>query len=292
MSDAIVRTQGLGKSIGRKTILRDISVQAMPGDIVGMIGKNGAGKTTLLDVLLGFSPATCGTAAVLGSESLRLSAAAKARIGFVPQQDELIESITGAEHIAVHAALHRRWNGALIDRLAGDWGVPLARPVQSFSGGERQKLSTLLALGHEPDLLVLDEPASSLDPIARRQFLQQLLEIAEAPARTVILSSHIVTDLERVANQVWMLKDGAVAWQGGLDLMQESVVRLRIDARRELPVDLGFDAVIRERRDGAHAELVVGRWDTSLHRRSAARLDAVIDVETLNLEDIFVELNS
>jgi ABC-2 type transport system ATP-binding protein len=292
MSDAIVSTCKLGKSIGPRNILRDISVQALPGDIVGVIGKNGAGKSTLLDVLLGFSPATSGSSSVFGSGSLQLSAAAKARIGFVPQQDELIDSLNASEHLALYASLHGRWNSALTGRLAGDWDVPLFRPIQSLSGGERQKLSTLLALGHEPDLLVLDEPASSLDPMGRRQFLQQLLEIAENPNRTVILSSHMVSDLERVANRVWILKEGSVVWQGGVDLLKESVVRLRIESRRELPGDLGFDGVLRQRRDGARAEVLVGGWNETLHHQHAARLDASIAVESLNLEDVFVELNS
>ena len=119
----------------------------------------------------------------------------------------------------------------LIERLVAEWSVPLDRRIATLSVGERQKLSVLAALGHQPDLLVLDEPVASLDPIARRQFLHELFAIAESHARAVLFSSHIVSDLERAANKVWIVKDGRLHWQGEIDALKESVVRLQIRAR-------------------------------------------------------------
>lgn len=290
--DAVVSAQHLGKTIGDKTILRDISVDVAPGNVVGVIGKNGAGKTTLLEVLLGFSPATTGTATLFGADSFNLPASAKRRIGFVPQQDELLNHLTAAQQLSLNASLHHHWNGELIEKLVKDWGVSLERPIQVLSPGERQKISTLLALGHEPDLLVLDEPASSLDPIARRQFLQRILEIADSPTRTILFSTHIVPDLERVANQIWIIRDGALLWQGALDTLKESVVRLNIRGKQSLPPSLGIPDVLSQRAEGAWATVVVGRWDAEEADNVARRLDAEISVENLNLEDIFVELRS
>jgi ABC-2 type transport system ATP-binding protein len=292
MMDAVVSTRHLGKTIGNKTILRDISVDVAQGNVVGVIGKNGAGKTTLLDVLLGFSPATTGTATIFGADSFNLPASAKRRIGFVPQQDELLNQLTAAQQLSLNASLNRHWNGALIDRLVEDWSVPQERPIQVLSPGERQKISTLLALGHEPDLLVLDEPASSLDPIARRQFLQQILEIAGSPTRTVLFSTHIVSDLERVANQIWIIREGAVLWQGALDTLKESVVRLTIRSRHTLPPSLAIPDVLSLRAEGTCATVVVSRWDAAQAHHVARRLDADITAENLNLEDIFLELHS
>ena len=295
MMDAAVSTQQLGKSKGNKALLRDITVNVAPGNIVGILGKNGAGKTTLLDILLGFSPATQGTASLFGTDSFAthhpLTADTKRRIGFVPQQDDLIDSLTGAQHLSLSASLHRHWDSPLIDRLGKEWDIPLERPVQALSGGQRQKISTLLALGHVPDLLVLDEPASSLDPIARRQFLQQLLDIAQAPSRTVLFSTHIVADLERVANKVWIIREGAIAWQGDLDALKESVVRLKLHSHRPLPPSLAIDGVLSQRIDGARADIVVGDWSESRHRELARQLNADVTVEALSLEDIFLELH-
>ena len=290
--EAVVNAWHLGKTIGKRTILSNISVAASVGDVVGIIGKNGAGKTTLFDVLLGFSPATTGRAALFGNDSFSLSADVKSRIGFVPQQDELLDQLTGAQQLALNAALQSHWNTVLIERLVRDWSVPLDQPVKSLSAGERQKLSTLLALGHEPDLLVLDEPASSLDPLARRQFLQELLDLAASPTRTVLFSTHIVSDLERVANQIWILRDGALVWQGSLDSLKESVVRINIQARDTLPAQLDIPNILSVRRAGSRATVVVEHWSPALEAQLPRRLNAEITVENLGLEDIFVELNT
>ena len=291
MTESLVTTRGLGKTIGRKTILRDIAVDVSPGSIVGIIGKNGAGKTTLLEILLGFSPATTGSARLFGHDSFTLPAEIKGRIGFVPQQDELVNLLTGQQQLALTAALHGRWNGALIERLQKTWEVPLNQSVQTLSGGERQKLSTLTALGHEPELLVLDEPVASLDPISRRRFLQEMIEITADRTRTVLFSTHIISDLERVADQIWILRDGAIAWAGPLDTLQESVVRLSINARTPLPPVLPLPTALSQHVAGQRASAVVTAWTEQEHARVQEILGADIAVEPLSLEDIFVELH-
>ena len=130
MTESLVSTRRLGKSIGRKAILRDVEVDVAPGSIVGIIGKNGAGKTTLLEILLGFSPASSGSSRVFGHDSFTLPAGIKGRIGFVPQQDELVNLLTGRQQLALIAALHGRWNDALIERLQKNWEVPMDRIIQ------------------------------------------------------------------------------------------------------------------------------------------------------------------
>lgn len=292
MSAPVVTARNLGKAVGRKTILHDVSVDVQPGSVVGIIGKNGAGKTTLMDVLLGFSPATSGSSRIFGHDSFTLPGEIRGRIGFVPQQDELVNLLDGRQHIEVTAALLGRWNRELTDRLRQAWELPMDRPVQKLSGGERQKLSILLALGHEPDLLVLDEPVAALDPISRRQFLQELLVIAGSPGRTVLFSTHIVSDLERVADQIWIVREGALAWAGPLDHLKESVVRLTIAARRPLPAGLPLQGVLSLRTAGHRATAVVSRWDEEALPGLREVLDADVDVEPLNLEDLFVEFHS
>lgn len=291
MAEAVVSASGLSKAFGAKEVLRDITAAAEPGDVIGVLGKNGAGKTTLLEVLLGFSPPSAGSATVFGEQSLRLSERVKARIGFVPQQDELIDPLTGAQQLKITAAFYRNWDQALTGRLVAEWEIPLDRRIQKLSLGERQKLSLLLALGHHPDLLVLDEPVASLDPIARRAFLRQLLDVSGDPNRTVLFSSHIVSDLERAANKVWIIKDGLLLWQGELDTLKESVVRLHVRGRGQLGADLGIANALSQRVQGAQATVAVAHWDPAEQSTLAARLDAQIEAEPLGLEDIFVELH-
>lgn len=292
MSAPVVTARNLGKAIGRKAILHGISVDVEPGSVVGIIGKNGAGKTTLMDVLLGFSPATSGSSRLFGHDSFTLPGEIRGRIGFVPQQDELVGMLDGRQHVEMTAALLGRWNRELTDRLQKAWELPMDRVVQKLSGGERQKLSILLALGHEPQLLVLDEPVAALDPIARRQFLQELLVIAGSPGRTVLFSTHIVSDLERVADQIWIVREGTVVWSGPLDELKESVVRLNINARRTLPPDLPLPGVLSLRVAGQRASAVVSQWEEHALQHLRTTLDADIELEPLSLEDLFVEFHS
>jgi ABC-2 type transport system ATP-binding protein len=291
---AAVTTSNLSKSFGKQQVLRGISTSVQPGDVVGVIGKNGAGKTTLLETMLGFSPPTTGSVSLFGQDPLTMSAATKARIGFVPQQDELLPTLTGKRQLALNGSFYPRWDTAMLERLATEWEVPLDRRSGALSGGEKQKLSTLMALGNHPELLVLDEPVASLDPLARRRFLQQLLEIAGDATRAVIFSSHIVSDLERVANRIWILRDGVLLWDGETDVLKQSVQRLHIKASRTLPSDLGVLNVLNQRRgaDGTSATVTVRDPSPSLAGDLARRLDAHVEAEGLGLEDIFLEIHS
>jgi ABC-2 type transport system ATP-binding protein len=285
--------RNLGKRFDQHTVLQDISTEVRPGDVIGVIGKNGAGKTTLLETLLGFSPPSAGSAQIFGEDCLGMSAAVKARIGFVPQSDELLPTLTGKRQIALTSIFYPNWDQALIDRLAAEWEVPLDRRTYHLSGGERQKLSTLLALGNRPDLLVLDEPVASLDPLARRRFLQQLLEIAGDPRRAVIFSSHIVSDLERVANRIWIVKDGRLLWDGDTDALKQSVQRLHIRARRTLPDRITLPHMLHARRapDGMSATVTVRDLDAAALEVIARDFDASIESEGLGLEEIFLEIH-
>ncbi len=291
MAEPLVIARNVTKAFGSKVALDDVSAEVFPGDIIGVLGKNGAGKTTLLETVLGFSPPTQGSTTVFGENSLELSAAAKARIGFVPQQDELLGVLNGKQLLAIVASFHADWGRELIDRLVAEWGVRLDQRIATLSVGERQKLSVLAALGHHPDLLVLDEPVASLDPIARRQFLHELFAIAESPRRAVLFSSHIVSDLERAANKVWIVKDGRLYWQGEIDALKESVVRLQIRARKPLPSDLGVPNALATRVEGNVARVTVADWQRQGADSVAQRLDAAVEVEPLGLEEIFLELH-
>jgi ABC-2 type transport system ATP-binding protein len=291
-SEAVLETRGLVKQLGGRQILKEVSLAARRGEVVGLLGKNGAGKSTLLDVLLGFVLPTAGESRVFGERSASLSAGSKARIGFVAQQDELMSLMTGAQHLALAASFHDRWDHALIARLVREWEVPLNRRAGVLSGGERQKIATLLALGHRPELLVMDEPASGLDPVARRQFMVTLLDIAAETGRTVLFSSHIVSDIERVASHVWMMREGEIAWQGELDQLKESTVRLLLRADREFTQAPALPGQLHCELLGRTARVVLRDWSPQrlpeIERVTASRAEVV----PLTLEDIFLAVHS
>jgi ABC-2 type transport system ATP-binding protein len=272
-------------------VLDDVSFAVEPGDIVGVLGKNGAGKTTLLELMLGFTPATGGRVEVFGHESYKLPGTAKTRVGFVPQQDELIGQLSAADQIRLVRSFYSSWDDALIDRLVAIWGIDLHARVKSMSVGERQKLSIVLALGHRPDLLILDEPVASLDPLARRHFLEQIVEIAAEGGRSVVLSSHIVSDIERLANRIWILKEGRLHWRGDFDDLKDSVVRvhLRLDGLplngARIPNTLSVD------HGEGFATAVVHGWSAELEEEIASLTGATLEVESLTLEDIFLAMH-
>ncbi len=291
MNSATVEASKLSKSFGDKRVLQDMSFSVSPGDVIGVLGKNGAGKTTLLELMLGFTPPTAGQVRVFGQESHRLPGELKARVGFVPQQDELLEQLTAADQIRVIASFYPRWDPDLIARLCGEWGVNLTARIKSMSVGERQKLSILLAFGHQPELLILDEPVASLDPIARRQFLEQLLTISADGERAIVFSSHIVSDIERLANRIWILKEGRLDWQGDLDSLKESIVRLHIRGAGQALPALTIPGAINMQRDGAFATAVVRDWTPEAGETLEKSVSVQIEVEPLGLEEIFVELH-
>jgi ABC-2 type transport system ATP-binding protein len=291
MSEPVIAARQLCKSFGGKRVLEDVTLSAEQGDVVGMLGKNGAGKTTLIEILLGFSPLTSGEAMAFGAPSMELSESNKKRVGYVPQRDEMIEIITGKQQVQIISSFHDRWDTELVDRLIADWSIPIETRIGKMSVGERHKLSVVLALAHHPELIVFDEPVASLDPIARRDFLRQLLDIADLAGRCVIFSSHIVSDLERAANKLWILKDGRLAWAGELDRLKERVVRLHVKAEHALTEPADWPGLLSSRIEGTRGVFTVGNWSATEEKRIADLFSAPVESEPLNLEEIFVELH-
>jgi ABC-2 type transport system ATP-binding protein len=221
MNETPIELQGIIKSYGNKRVLTGLDLAVPKGSVLGLLGTNGSGKTTLIKCALGLIRPQRGEARLLGEPSWTLSGQAKARIGYVPQVSSLYPWMKVRHLIDYTAAFYPNWNDDLVARLTKEWDIPVDDRIGPLSVGQLQKVSILLALGHEPELLLLDEPAASLDPLARRQFLQMIIELAEPGKRTVLFSTHITSDLERVADRVAILKDGRIAWQGLIEDLKE-----------------------------------------------------------------------
>jgi len=220
MTNAI-SIQSVVKRFGPKTVLDGVDLEIPAGTVVGLLGTNGSGKTTLLKCLVGLLRPQSGKCEILGEPSWDLSPDAKARIGYVPQVISLFPWMTVFDLVRYTASFYTNWNETLCNRLIGELGLPMLDRVGTLSVGQLQKLAILTAISHEPDVLILDEPAASLDPMARRQFLQLIIDLAEPAKRTVLFSTHITSDLERVADRVAVLKDGRVAYFGLLEELKE-----------------------------------------------------------------------
>ena len=221
MNESPIELRGIVKSYGKKPVLTGLDLAVPKGSVVGLLGTNGSGKTTLIKCALGLIRPQAGEARLLGEPSWTLSGEAKARIGYVPQVVNLYPWMKVRHLIDYTSAFYPNWNHELVARLTEQWAIPAEDRVGPLSVGQLQKLAIMLALGHEPDLLLLDEPAASLDPLARRQFLQMIIDLAAPGERTVLFSTHITSDLEHVADRVAILKSGRIAWQGLFEDLKE-----------------------------------------------------------------------
>jgi ABC-2 type transport system ATP-binding protein len=225
MTAAIIEVSSISKRFGERAVLDQLSWRISSGQVVGLLGRNGAGKSTLLECLLGLRETDAGAVTIFGEDVANLSEGARARIGYVPQKSDLFEWLTPRQMLDYFKALYPRWNDAKVDALLARWGFDSAmcgKPISKLSGGEKQRLSIIRALAHDPELLILDEPVSALDPVGRRDFLRELIDGVIERDTTVLFSTHILSDLERVALDVAFLKDGKIALQGPLDDLLEN----------------------------------------------------------------------
>lgn len=294
MSQSVVHLDRLEKSFGDKPpkqVLRGVDLAIEPGTVLGLLGQNGSGKSTLIKCALGLLRATGGSVSVLGDNAWDLSADVKARLGYVPQEAVSYPWMRVRQVIAYTAAFYPTWNHHLVAELCHRWRLPLEDRVGPLSVGQLQTLAIVLALGHEPELLILDEPVASLDPTARREFLRTILEIIDDPRRTVLFSTHITSDLERVAGRVAILKDGRIAFHGELDELKDRVKRLRIAAPRDLPASFAVPGSLRCDVSGSVATVSVGDFDERLVADMRSTWGADVSVQDLNLEEIFVEMH-
>jgi ABC-2 type transport system ATP-binding protein len=291
VTDTVLEFENVSKSYGGKSVLHGVNLSLHRGRVVGLLGQNGSGKTTLLKCAMGLLRVTSGSARIFGEDAWDLSDKAKARIGYVAQEVDLYEWMRPDQIVALISAFYPRWNQRLVESLLSRWEIDTKEIIARYSVGQKHKMAMVLAMGHEPDLLVLDEPAASLDPMARRDLLATIIEIAADSGRTVLLSTHLTSDLERVASDVVLLKDGTVSYSGSMDTLKESIKTLRLTSRSRLPRDLNIPGLLRSEIDATEALLTVRGVTPDLIRELEAAYQGDIEVRDLNLEDIFIELH-
>lgn len=293
MTKIIMSLDKLEKRFDSITVLKGITAEVQKGEVIGLLGLNGAGKTTLLETVLGYAIPDAGSVKIFGSDSSAINDDnIKKRIGFVPQQDELIDSMKGRDYLNLISQFYPDWNSELVDRLAIEWDVPVDVRILSLSIGQRQKLSILSALGHEPELIILDEPVASLDPVARRKFLKELIDIAGDGERTIIFSTHIVSDLERIASRVWIIKEGNLYIDDEMDNLKERTVRIQLPPGTRLPAGFHVDGLLHEVNGNGPGALIFSQWNGSQKSVLEEQLDIKVEPVSLSLEDIFLELHT
>ena len=242
MVSAVIETSGLGKAYRRTWALRDCTLAIPEGHVVGLVGPNGAGKTTLLSLAVGLLAPTCGTIEVLG-EHPAVGPAQLAQVGFVAQDPPVYARMTVADHLRLGAWLNPGWDGELARQRTGQLGLDPRQRAGSLSGGQRAQLALILALAKRPGLLILDEPVASLDPLARREFLRGLMEAVAERGLSVVLSSHLVGDLERVCDYLIVLVASRVRVAGEVSALLASHHRLSGPRRDPATLPAGQEVI-------------------------------------------------
>ncbi len=273
---AVLEAQGLGKRYGRKWALSDCSVSIPSGHVVGLVGPNGAGKSTLLNLAVGLLQPTAGGIEVLGSRPTD-AATQLGRVGFVAQDTPTYSSLSVADHLKMGALTNPGWDRQVAEGRISQLGLDPKQKAGKLSGGQRAQLALTMAVAKRPELLLLDEPVASLDPLARREFLQVLMETVAEDEVSVVLSSHLMADLERVCDYLVVLVASRVQLAGPVDELLASHRRL-IGPRRDPGTMPGNQLVI----ESSHTE----RQSTFTVHTDDPILDPSWTVEEVGLEDL------
>jgi ABC-2 type transport system ATP-binding protein len=283
-----IETSALTKRFGTTLALDGVDWRLPAGASVGLVGRNGSGKSTLLQLAAGFLVPTPGACRTLGRDAHELGEAELARVGFVDQEARLLDWLTVEQHVRYVAAFQPRWDADLERRLRRELELDDPRPrVGALSAGMRQRLALLLAVCHRPTLLLLDEPVAALDPLARRDALRAILDRVIDDGASVVVSSHVLHDVEKVVDRVLCLERGRVAADAALDDLKERYVEWIVTSSdRDLPATFPEPYVLAREGNGRRVRLavLVGAEDVAVFR---ARHRVEVEPRSLDLEQLF-----
>jgi ABC-2 type transport system ATP-binding protein len=273
---AAIETSGLTKRYGRRTALSDCTLSIPTGKIVGLVGPNGAGKTTLLHLAVGLLEPSAGSVKVLGQTPAE-GPEQLGRVGFVAQNTPLYAAMSVADHLRLGGWVNPTWDRALAEERIEHLGLDPQQKAGTLSGGQRAQLALTLGIAKRPELLILDEPVASLDPLARREFLQALMSIAVEHGVSIVLSSHLVADLERVCDYLVVLVASRVQVAGDIETLLAAHHRLSAPRRDGLRLPADWEVI--EESDTDRQSTLIVRHDEPIH-------DPAWTVEALDLEDL------
>ena len=292
MSNAI-KTKSLTKVFDDgTTALKRLSWNVPRGSVYGLLGRNGAGKTTTIRILMGLLKSTNGTASILGESMWKASATHRERVTYVSQDQTIPSWMTLNELCEYSSMLYARWDKKYADEIIERFGLvkALNRTVETLSGGEKRKVAITLALAPRADVIVMDEPAAGLDPIARREVIDELIDVlSNNDDRTVLLSTHIISDVERIADKIGILNEGRLILDESLQKIQSTVQRVQIIFENTCPSDFTIPNALQINIDGSVCNAIVHFKEESDIAEIQKMPNCRVQCFPLGLEDLFIE---
>ena len=288
MAANVVDISNLSRSFGEKRALDDVSFHAAEGHVYGLVGANGAGKTTLIKHLLGLLRAKSGSVRVFGLDPIRDLVDVLSRVGYLSEEQELPEWMRIDELMRYTQAFHPNWDMAYARELLDTFSLDASRKIKDLSKGMRAQTGLVAAVAHRPALLVLDEPSSGLDPMVRRDILDAIVRTVADDGRTVIFSSHLLEEVERMSDHVTMIHDGRVALDGALDDVRREYQRTSVAFGTPFDRLPALDGALTAE-GGGRSWSVVHAGPLERFRHSvAAHGGEVVQSREATLEEIFV----
>lgn len=288
MPDAI-STSGLTKYYGQRCVVNSLDLRVPTGSVYGLLGRNGSGKSTTLKMLLGFVKPDRGTASLLGEDAANMSPATKAKVAYIAEGHPFIRWMTIDEAVRFTRSFYPHWNGELLDQILDHFALPRRAKIRKLSNGQRAQVSLALAVAPDPELLILDDPTLGLDTVVRRDFLESLIQIIQREGRTILISSHILADVERVADRIGILVDGVLRVDCPTDYFKLSLRKVILEFATEPPAFPACDGLVSTWRVGNRLEVVLVGYGTRHEQLIESLEPASVDVLELNLEDAFIE---
>ncbi len=289
MDENVIKVENLVKYFDGRCVLDGINLKVPRGCIYGLLGRNGSGKTTIIRILLGLEPPTRGQTFLLDAESTELSAKLHGRIGYVAEGHNLIQNYRVGRLIKLCKDLSLQWNDEFFNHLIETFRLPADRRVKELSIGMRAQLNLALAMAIDPELLIFDDPTLGLDTVARRQFLELAIELIQQQGRTILFCSHILSDVERIADKIGILAAGKLVVDCPLEELKERVKKLRVIFPESAPPNLYLTEIINQQIDGREMVITVANWNKQKQTVLETFKPSSCTEIPMSLEDIFIE---
>jgi len=293
-ADIVLETQNLTKYYGRTLAVDHLNLRVRRGCIYGLLGRNGAGKTTAIKLMLGMLGPTTGKSSVLGCDSQDLTAQVRGRVGYVSEGHRLFGWMTIGELERFQRAFFPgQWDGGLFDDMLDYFQLSKSRKIKRLSNGQRAQVSLAAAIAPDPELLIMDDPTLGLDAAIRRQFLEGMIQLIQRRGKTIVFSSHILSDVERVADRVAIIDQGVLRADCPLEQFRKAVRKVRFSFAQSVPSDINIAGLLHKKQNENELELtLIGTSDKQVQAWAGAVGATYHKYIDMNLEDQFIEFTA